>query len=497
MLIRSIKIAVVLMSVLAASACETPENMSARATNYNVAVADTSNELFLLNALRASERLPTYYTRLEGDSSVFNDQIQAQQSGSIGRDVAKTGVQYLSSLTGGTENQLTLGTLDDQRFMRGILSPVPLDQLGFFMGEGWPPELLFSMTMARISTTRGEVNRLIDAFEADCREDPAGEYCNGQIPQDLGPGLPASGQQRQFVSQQLEACMNGDGVTRDLSANEADAVVFLNYPPNIDQMGCFQWALRVFIALGPELKSADTLQPVVENVPVGQNPGEAISNLLKSDYEVALDPARDAYTICKKTKVSGIALVRLRKIPEAANPTPAGGEGAIKAFSAAGPNIRKACASAGPASAAPEADKARAVQGDGTSEALKLEFTTRSLDGMVYYLGEVLRSASVTGPGPGRPIKVWVWRNGSRPGQTSGFEAWSLFEARPGDGLISVRFLKRIYGIPRACAAADDCESPTGRHTSFQVIALLNQIWGMQKEETQLPVTPVLTVLNP
>ncbi|HUO12493.1 MAG TPA: hypothetical protein VMU37_07030, partial [Caulobacteraceae bacterium] len=111
MLIRSIKIAVVLMSVLAASACETPENMSARATNYNVAVADTSNELFLLNALRASERLPTYYTRLEGDSSVFNDQIQAQQSGSIGRDVAKTGVQYLSSLTGGTENQLTLGTL--------------------------------------------------------------------------------------------------------------------------------------------------------------------------------------------------------------------------------------------------------------------------------------------------------------------------------------------------------------------------------------------------
>lgn len=489
MCIRLITAVAMLVATLVASGCETPQSMSARATNYNVAVADTSNQLLLLNALRASERLPTYYTRVEGDSSVFSDQVQAQQSGSIGRDVAKTGVQYLSALTGGTENQLTLGTLDDQKFMRGMLSPLPLDELGFFMSQGWPPELLFSITLAKINTTRGEIDRLIDSFEANCRLEPAGEYCNGQIPQEFNSDAPASGPRRQFISRKLEACMNGDGVARDSSASSPNSIVFLNYPPNIEQMTCFQWALRVFIALGPELKSTTTVQPLVENVPVGQNPGQAIADLLKSDYEVALDPGAGTYTICKQTKVSGIALALLQKSPATADAKPAEAEGAVNAFAAEGPNGEKTCAPTAPPSTTAATDKA--------SGALKLAFTTRSLDGMVYYLGEVLRSTSVAGSGPGQPVKVWVWKTSSRPGQMGGFERWNLFEVRPGSGLISVRFMQRLYGIPRACPAANYCEDPQGRHTSFQAIALLNQVWGMQKEETQLPITPVLTVINP
>ena len=57
--------------------------------------------------------------------------------------------------------------------------------------------------------------------------------------------------------------------------------------------------------------------------------------------------------------------------------------------------------------------------------------------------------------------------------------------------------MHRQYGIPAACASASYCTDPYGRHTSFQAIALLNQVWGLQKEETQLPISPVVSVINP
>ncbi len=493
MFAKLIRLTAVLAITLATAACETPGIMSARATGYNVAVAETSNQLLLLNALRASQRLPTYYTRLEGDTSLFYDQGQYQQTGAIGRDIAKKGVGYMLSLTGNTQNSLTLGTLDDQKFMRGVLTPVPLDELGFFMGQGWPPELLFSMTISKISVTRGEVHHLLDSLDKNCREQPEGDYCNGDIP----VGLPSSPSQ-QYVAQQMEACIDSDGVAMDRSRDgrDADTITFLNYPPNIEQMKCFQWALRVVIALQPELKSTSTEETVVENVPAGDNPGAAVSSLLTSKYQVAFGAG--VYNVCQKHDVAGIALAKLRQDTAAANGQPAANQtpGSILTFAAAGPKVKDKCAApTSPPVAAAVAEPAVAAApglGAGSNGALKLEFSTRSLDGMVYYLGEVLRSASVAGPGPDVPVQLWVWNTGRKR-----FEPWNLFEVRPGNGQIAVQFMHRQYGIPAACASASFCSDPEGRHTSFQAIALLNQVWGLQKEETQLPISPVVSVINP
>lgn len=496
MFIKLAKLAAVLALTLATAACETPMIMSARATTYNVAVADTSNQLLLLNALRASQRLPTYYTRLEGDTSLFYDSGNYQQSGSIGRDIAKKGVGYIAGLTGTTQNSLTLGTLDDQKFMRGVLSPVPLNELGFFMGQGWPPELLFSMTISKITVTRGEVRHLVDSFEKNCRDQPAGDYCNGDIPEGLTSSAP-----QQYVAQQMQACVDSVGVTMDPSRDgrDSDSITFLNYPPDIAQMKCFQWALRLVIALQPELKSTSTEETVVENVPAGENPGEAVSSLLASKYDVVFGAG--VYNVCQKHDVAGLALAKLRQDTggsggasgqPAANQAP----GAIMTFAAAGPKVKAKCAaptSAPLAAAAAEpAVSATPSLVAGANGALKLEFTTRSLDGMVYYLGEALRSASVAGPGPDAPVQLWVWNTAAKR-----FEPWDLFEVRPGNGPIAVHFMHRQYAIPAACASASYCTDPEGRHTSFQAIALLNQVWGLQKEETQLPISPVVSVINP
>jgi len=111
---------------------------------------------------------------------------------------------------------------------------------------------------------------------------------------------------------------------------------------------------------------------------------------------------------------------------------------------------------------------------------------------MIYFLGEDIRSAGVVGGGGGSAAKIWVWNSRDKK-----YNDWDLFDVRPGAGQITVGFMDGIYSIPPACPAASDCPNPTKRHTSLQAIALLNQVGGLQKEETELPISPVVTVISP
>src|ERR1700742_5099772 len=58
-----------LVAIVCCAACEYAPTMLDRTVAYNRTVANSTNQVLLLNVVRASERLPTYYTRLEGDAS--------------------------------------------------------------------------------------------------------------------------------------------------------------------------------------------------------------------------------------------------------------------------------------------------------------------------------------------------------------------------------------------------------------------------------------------
>src|ERR1700689_2833946 len=62
--------ALMLLAVLVGcAACQYSPDMLDRTLAYNRTVANSTNQVLLLNIVRASERLPTYYTRLEGDAA--------------------------------------------------------------------------------------------------------------------------------------------------------------------------------------------------------------------------------------------------------------------------------------------------------------------------------------------------------------------------------------------------------------------------------------------
>src|ERR1700753_406702 len=62
--------ALMLLAVLAGCApSQSSPAMLDRTLAYTRAVANSTTQVLLLNVVRASERLPTYYTRLEGDAA--------------------------------------------------------------------------------------------------------------------------------------------------------------------------------------------------------------------------------------------------------------------------------------------------------------------------------------------------------------------------------------------------------------------------------------------
>src|SRR3569623_37102 len=63
------KALMLLAALVGLAACQYSPDMLDRTLAYNRAVANSTNRVLLLNVVRASERLPTYYTRLEGDAS--------------------------------------------------------------------------------------------------------------------------------------------------------------------------------------------------------------------------------------------------------------------------------------------------------------------------------------------------------------------------------------------------------------------------------------------
>src|SRR6185295_10675967 len=102
-------------------------------------------------------------------------------------------------------------------------------------------------------------------------------------------------------------------------------------------------------------------------------------------------------------------------------------------------------------------------------------------DSMLYYLGENVRAGS--------SVTIWAGHRADRQTEIP------LFVVRRDAGaeLVSIDYRGGHYAIPDDCAGDDTCEQ---QHRSLQVLSLLNQIWGLQKEASEAPSVPVVSVIN-
>jgi hypothetical protein len=469
-------------------ACQYSPGMVSRSVAYNDAIANSTNAVLLLNALRASERLPTYYTRMTANTATSSFTPLISMALPFGPGAVKKGFSPNLQFTDTSQNQMTLQNLDDQKFMRGVLTPVPLDVLSFYLRQGWPRELLFLLTVSRLTVPAPLAARLENAFDAHCASVPSADYCNAQVPRE---DRPASGQ---YVTQRLKACI----AAHQYDSGSHGEYLLENYPTNPDETACFQWMLRIFISFDPTPQTQETVSLVARDiVPGAQESLGAVADLEKSNLIVTPD-AKGGYDVCKRIKVTGLGLASLPDSRTEAKQEPAA------APSESDTNIPVLLAAGRAAPAADCGGVANATETGADHAPHGMQLSTRSLDGMVYYLGEIIRAEhqvkdSVmpdTAPPDPNGVSLWVWNT-----QTRAYSDWRLFSVRrggaPDDNLIHVDFDGSDYYVPPACDDSGGCADGAEPHRGLQVLALLNQIWGLQKEQSELPIAPTVTVIGP
>src|SRR5579859_5482688 len=125
----------------------TTQQLAGRATEFNTSFEKANNEMLLLNVLRASVRRPMYFTSfsaLHGGAGLAPGTSSVSLpfgAGAQGQIASRT----LSQTFGFTASTFDVTTLDGQEFMRGITTPVSMQQIEYLWTEGWRPELLWML----------------------------------------------------------------------------------------------------------------------------------------------------------------------------------------------------------------------------------------------------------------------------------------------------------------------------------------------------------------
>ena len=414
---------------------------------YNQAIADSTNEFFLLNVLRARDRFPLYYTRSTGTNT------SQSMGGGISTDVENWHLLPTIGTVGSAGSTVTLANLDDQKFMRGVLTPVPLSTLGFYLDQGWPKEVLMEMFINSIEIDAGFVEAMANKFNERCDAHPELQYCGARRPVgEDGQAAPSPG------SYVLQSCMKATG---------AHTVLFKNDPADPDDSLCFRAMLRVLISHGLGVSTGDKYTVISGAVPAASTHNlEGLSHATTAKLVVEERPD-GKFAVCTREDASAFTLG-----PDAFDSGVAEAGGFFDR-----PNI--STTSLG--SRRPSSCVATAMMKASGASAPIFRFTTRSLDTMLYYLGEDLRAGS--------SVTIWSGHHADRQKEIPLF----LVERGWTDELVAIDYRGSHYAIPDQCVGDDTCEQD---HRSLQVLSLLNQIWGLQKEASEAPSVPVVSVIN-
>ena len=533
------------------SACEYSPNTLDRAVAYNRTVANSSNQVLLLNIVRASQRLPTYYTRLEGEASsagispngTLSLPLSNQHSFETdvtGASTATKAISSLGSIVGGLgvsaseSNLLTLQTLDDQKYQNGMMTPVPLKNIQTFQEEGYPRDLLFMMFLGSVQVSQPLIDPIDVAIEAHCGQilraaNPVGiasfsrQACQYIQSRPYGQIFDPERARPANYSFSLRTCQqSGSAVTDDPPRT---MVHFNNNPAREGRNGhpeiCFQILLYDLLVLGLEVgQPQDAPAEVVDVVPdaVAQD-AKFRTQMISQNLFVRPVSGALAAVCRKKNDAVGFTLTFAAPVASAAPLTNLmarlGAPDAATADKTAPPDDvqttpQEACQQKPPGTPRAGRDLTLATPDDletgprgNAPRTVKLTsnhiaFSTRSFEGMIYYLGQAVRYEDDGNADPINLPRV-LSRN---PGLTGTGAYETLFYGTshlPGDEIaVSVKDDNgRAYAIPKAChtgGSMSNCSLEYPDNESLQLLNFVNQVWGLQKESVLGPTSPLVVV---
>jgi len=523
------------LAVFVLGGCQYSPGTVDRTISFNRSVADSTNQLILLNAIRASMREPTYYSRLTGDTATgtITPTLSAAIPSIGARSVASTlappatspsGIvttlaravtTVTSGLSATEQNQLSLLNSDDQASITGLMTPAPMQLYQYFQSEGFNREELLLMFIGSVSMTNAQIKDLSNLASHHCQEvhsQGSNPWCTEIF---LEPDrLPSSN------------CLNpvgDDKTTSNLFANDPAVYQKKSYR----SFRCFSEITRALLAVGLHADPS-TSHEFSYKIPLSIAKGNPrfLADLSQQGFEVAVLKGGDV-AVCKKKDGVAFKLAEEMKkyiAPPKIVPVKVGStkthqskfvEQSTKVPSEyTSLSVLTVSASFGPDSAtkpqlAAKKDSPQscgdAVPPKGINESepkdVAIAFTQRSMEAMVYYIGQIIRrevnlkniEASQFAEEPSVSFLAGLNDDGTPRKE-------ELFRIRTGsptdDAIAQVDYRDTTYYIPSICDDHDCANVEFPNHASPQILTLLNQVWGLQKSATALPAVSNVTVVT-
>lgn len=418
---------------LITGACTFSPQLQRAAVKHNDIVANSNNELVLVNILRARDREPLHFTsvsKLYGDAQITakaaaNMAIKGgtptttrNADGDLTQTSTLAGTEVTTpsgELTLGAKSSLDVAVWDTQEFYQGITASIPAGTLAHYLHQGWPSDLMTNLFVSSVD------------FVARS-DDPGGKYRKGQV---VGS--------------------------------------FTNNPNTISRAGQDFYAfVRCY-----RLTSIPKAGTDAQLVRLGDLKEIKLADLAILDGEkfdlTAPDKAPERW-ISRKGK-SGDSLA-LRAINSQDGEGSCGGSSFLFAESASS-------VASGGFEGKPDEHSVIATGSfvkDGSSIPVEVQVVLRSVDGVIYYLGEYLRAAHP-------PLLV---------SDVGAIPIISVTRKRPDRAFTTTSYRGTRYFVPSTDEGRITQES--GR--SSQVFALIEQLLNLQKSAKDRPTTQTVRVVQ-
>lgn len=269
------------ISAVLLSGCLSGGEIADRAVEHNIAVADAANKLVLLNVVRASLRHPVIYTQLTGVSEQISGGPSASLSIPFGPDAFNA---YSADGAFGMSGYASISTapLEDQEFYAGVMTPLSLGDIDYYLDAGWPENLIWTLTVEDFEASAALYAEIVSASNALCARALGAIQCtrlvSGAAPR-----------------------MTADGATVFLDNNPRDAQAFALFQDFLMRLELLGLSVEVVTAAN-ELRLPSSAQLLAN--------AEQINNLVATGASVRTEGREIVVTVpyaLPVLRISGIA----------------------------------------------------------------------------------------------------------------------------------------------------------------------------------------------
>lgn len=431
--------------------CGTQGPIADELTTFNEAQQKGTAQLILLNILRARERQPLAYSHFD----VLRGGISGSSSTSLGVPFGP-GVSNLSTNTVSAALGINPGISqdvkpqDDQDFYRGILTPLSPETWALYQDQDWNSDLLFHLFVEDIKLSRADYDTVFQSTAELCRE-----HAN--------------------VGDVAASCANLKQIRTEIDAvtgcipdthlvNGQPLLQLMNDPGDRCRQMQYDALTHALTVLGFHIAQETTRSDVGPSMSAAAFKDTQWPFALKGS-NVEVTGSGGTYQFKTVSRAFAVSLGNI-PCPQAANI-------AVAATSEIGSQIR-ALANEDKAYVAAHGIPAGCEHKTG----LQIGITTRSPDGMLYYMGEVAR-ALLPPDSAQAPNAVTLRGDDGKPRALL-----SLVPSDISEPAVRVTYHGTTYSVPRG----DD-------HLTMQAFELLEQVFALYNRASTAPSTTAVTVV--